>query len=148
MFRNKKTFSILTIVILVLVLIAGGFALYRIGFLHGAAAGLNSEDLMMGREFFDSYHSGRLPYSGMFPHSRGFYPMGFNPLGGLLGLLFFGFILFLIFRGIASLFWGRRMHMAYGPWQHHHGQHWGPPPWAAPETAAKETSDAEDKSEA
>ena len=144
MFKNRKYLGILIAVVVVLALIAGGFGLYRMGFMHGAAANINFEDLQMSHEAFMPFHGDEGYAAGRFPHSRGFIsPMGFNPLGGLFGLFFFGLILFLIFRGIASLFWGRRMHMAYGP----HGHPWGPPPWvseARPAQTAPENQDTDD----
>lgn len=140
MLKNQKFLGILTTVVVVLVLIAGGFGLYRLGFMHGAAANINFEDLQLSRETFMPFHSNEFYAMRAFPHSRGFIsPMGFNPLGGFIGLLFFGFILFLIFRGIASMFWDRRMHMAYG-------HPWGAPPWASearPAQTAPETQETD-----
>jgi hypothetical protein len=144
MFKNRKYLGILVAVVLVLLLVAGGFALYRAGFAHGVAANLNIEDLgFMGHGDFGSfYDDGRYAAMGhpFSHHGRGF---GFNPLGGLFGLFFFGLILFLIFRGIASLFWGRRMHMAYGP----HGHPWGPPPWASEAKPVQTTPETQETDE-
>ncbi len=148
MFRKKSVFGVLMTFLVILVLIAGGFALFRLGFAQGYSSGIITEG-----------DGGALAYPDGF--QRGFghpyaYPMGFFGFGRLIGLFFFIGLLFMIFGGIRRMFWCRPWRFAGGPdsekwkeWYRHHpaAHKWGPPPWAGDEKPADIDDEADEASE-
>lgn len=115
---------VLLSVVLLAVLVGGGFALFRMGFVQGAVAadaGDFALDGWYGHPM--SYRS----YSPMMGHS-------FFPFGSLLFGFFFLMLVFGLFRRI--LFGPRWMRWGYpygprgfyGPHGHHGHPHWGPKP--------------------
>lgn len=143
-------------VLFVIALIAGAGAIgYRAGMTQGimqspavAKAIENSAEdgqaipqMMYQRSF--GYGYSPMPVYGGYGYSpmmRGGFSHGFNPIGGILFLLFIvfvvgGFMRMIFFRG---MMWGRGP-WAYGP----HGQPWGTPPWAKPEGEGAEESKKE-----
>lgn len=144
MFRKRSVFGFLSAILVVLLLLGGGAALFRAGYAQGYTTGLVTEgeagELVSPENFYPRFSH----------HYR--YPMGFFP-GHLFGL-FFGGLLFLM---ILRLIFFRRRGMC-GPhpaaWKHWYQNHpeaqkWGPPPWAKdwkfPEE--NETPSEEDESE-
>ena len=109
-------------ILLLALLVGGGFALYRAGYAHGVMADVTFPDGSF--EGIAPFH--RMPY-GMRGYSG---HMGFFPLGRL----FFGGLIFFLLVGAIFRFFGMRhywaMHrMGYAgedapPWMRHH-PYWG-----------------------
>jgi hypothetical protein len=138
MFRRRTFFGILTVILAIVLLVAGGAALYRFGYAKGYAVGSASEGVAEG-ELPGVYQRGYFPH---FSH-----PMRFFPFGGLFGLFLGGMLLIMLFSAASRLVWYRHWKTA-GPT--HHGWHgppswWGPPPWAQGEKPpeAKDGTDDE-----
>jgi hypothetical protein len=144
----KKPFSIVLRILGVLLLLAivGGGA-FRFGYTRGVA---DSPAIAKQMESWQA-NNNTLPapyamhgYPG--PWMQGGYApywmprghFGFNPLAGLLGLIFFAFLFF----GTMRMLFFRRMLHHHGPWQGHM------PPWAqqaAPQAPAQPETPQEDK---
>ncbi|MBL6983381.1 MAG: hypothetical protein ISR58_19555 [Anaerolineales bacterium] len=141
MFRKKPMFGVLMTVFVILALVAGGFALFRLGFAQGYSTNIIAEGDGSTLTYPDGLHPGFGRYYG--------HPMGFFFFGRMIGMFFFIGLLFMFFGGIRRMFWYRRWKHAGGrdpdAWKdcHHHQHHWGPPPWARDE----EVSTSEDKTD-
>ena len=151
MFRSKTIFRALMALLLVMALIAGGFALYRVGFTQGYSSGVISEGDGSALALPEGFRPGLMPHYG-FGYGH---PMGFFFIGRLIGLFFFFGLLFMIFGGIKRMFWYRhwraagRDSEAWKKWyqQHPAAHKWGPPPWAGDEESSDlegETGETED----
>lgn len=98
----------------------GGFAIYQLGFSHGAMTNIN------------------LPESSEFPVMPfRYHPLGwhYGPRVGILGffpLLCFGGFFFLMLMCAFGFMVRRRAWRHYGPgWHAEHWKHYGPPPWGS-----------------
>jgi hypothetical protein len=120
MYENEKStiwMRVLLSVVLLALLVGGGYAVYRLGFTRGAVSAEAGEFPM--EHWFDA---------PMVPH-HSYYPrMGyaFFPLGGLLFGLFFLMLVFGLFRRI--VFGPPWMRWGYGPhdsYRHPHHPRWG-----------------------
>ena len=148
MFRKKSVFGVLMAVLVILALIAGGFALYRLGFAQGYSSGIFAEGDGSGLPLPEGYHRGLGYHYG--------YPMGFFVFGRLIGLFFFNGLLFLLIGGIRRMFWCRPWRYAGGPdsqkwkeWYRHNpaAHKWGPPPWAGDENPTDLDKESDQASE-
>ena len=123
--------------VLVALLVGGGSMLYRAGYVRGAMSDVSFESMPFADG--DYGYDEMMPYGGYHGMGRGMYGYSHFSLGGLL---FGGFIFFLIVGGILRLIFGgmwRRgcmppweMHrMRYegegAPWMRHH-PYWGKMP--------------------
>jgi hypothetical protein len=141
MFRRGLLFSILATIVVVVMLVGGGMAIYRTGFAQGLATEFSGDTTELVSPW--GSHPGFVPY-----HGRHF---GFFPFGGLLGLLLF----FMVASAIGRMIFFRRGRMACGPhpaawkyWHEHPEAHkWGPPPWAKGWNAPEEGDDASSEEE-
>jgi hypothetical protein len=142
MFRKRPFWGIFTTIVIAILLVVGGIALYRWGYVQGYATGYSGEG------------ESALMWPGDFHHGRAFYfarPMMFFPFSPLFGL----FLFFMLIFAIKRLFWHRRWRMAAGDhpedWKGHYGpmrHHWGPPPpWAWGEKPPAESDESQDTSE-
>ncbi|OQY37495.1 MAG: hypothetical protein B6243_00395 [Anaerolineaceae bacterium 4572_5.2] len=142
MFKKYSFLEIALKILLVVLVVAGGVALYRFGYAHGYGAGAAVEI---------SEGSTILPegfYHGFAPHYMR--PKGFFP-GRMPGLFFGGLLLFMGIAAIRRMIWFRRWQMTdasdaeawmSSPYFHH----WGPvAPWMRkPEAPAEEKPQPED----
>jgi len=100
MLEDRPKFNSLRVlgwVLLIVIVIGGGFMLYRAGFTHGAVSGADA-DIVFSR-FARS------------PHGMFYTPRLFHPGGLLFGLLFFFLIFGLFRRALFGPRWGmHRMH--------------------------------------
>jgi hypothetical protein len=121
--RDWFAWRVVATVVLLGLLVAGGFAVHRLGWSQGYAAA----ELSAGGE--------EAPTPPLAP--PGWRPAGFvyRPLGGLLVTLLLGLIL-LSFAGklLRVVLWGAMAGPAMaGPWRHHwHRMHGPLPPWYGP----------------
>jgi len=124
--RNWFAWRVVATVVLLGLLVAGGFAVHRLGWSQGYAAAELAE---RGEE---------VPTPPLAP--PGWRPVGFARGGSLLTSLLLGF-LFLVFvsRLLRVIMWGAMAgpamawHGAGGPWHHHWRCMHGPvPPWHGP----------------
>jgi hypothetical protein len=118
--------------LLIGLMIAGGFMAYRAGIAQGVARAPE-----VAKAISQAAENGQaLPVPPMYGYGYGpgFYPMYFHPFGffpfGICGsilfvFIFFGLLRLLFFRPWA---WGR-----HGYWRGYHGHPWGGPPWMRPE---------------
>jgi hypothetical protein len=143
---GKRIWRLVFALLIIAGISLGGFALYRMGFAHGAMTNIT------------------LPEGGEFPVvPYAYHPLGwhYGPRVGLLGifpLLCFGGIFFLaLMFGFGFMARKRAWMHYYGPGSHpgywkHHGPPWGPgkPPWeqeqpkAESETPPAETDQTEE----
>ncbi len=129
MFCKKPVFSVLMTILVIIALIAGGFALFRVGFAQGYTSSLAADGDGSALIFPGDFQRG---FPSHFSH-----PMGFFIFGRLIGMFFFVGLLILLIGGIKRMFWFRHWKSASGPgsetwkdWHHHAAaHHWGPPPW-------------------
>ncbi len=144
MLRNKSIFGVLMTVLVILALVAGGYALFRLGFAQGFSSGSIAEGDGSALAFPEGFRPG---YGYHYGH-----PLGFFGFGRLIGLFFFIGLLMLFIGGIRRMFWCRPWRYAGGPdseawkkwYQHHPAAHkWGPPPWENDEKSA-EADDADE----
>jgi hypothetical protein len=103
--------------ILIGLIVGGGFAVYRMGWSHGYIASEGAEGAI----------EPALPHRGpMGPWRHG--PMGYHFGAGRFllgaGLVFLGFLF--VGKLMRILFWGTWAHRHWGPWNH---GHWGPMPY-------------------
>lgn len=121
--RGFFWFRLLAALILVAGLIAAGSAIYRAGQMQGYALGLAQAggDQLPGQ--------GANPYLPVYPGYGPYWQpvVGFSTFGMLLGLFFWGGLLFLFFGMLRAFFWRRHGYGAYD-W---HGGWRGSHPWAA-----------------
>lgn len=134
MYRRGIFFRIVLAILLVVVIIGGGFAVYRMGWGQGYLAGTalaSSEGLEAGL---------RVPQFGGHLY-RPFYPgFGFPFFGLCFGIGFIFFIMFLV-GGLLKP-WGRR---GWAGHKHHGKWGYGPkPPWAK-EWEEHQRTETEDK---
>lgn len=122
MFRRGVFFRVLGAILLLVLFVAGGFAIHRAGVAQGYALGVATAQSETG-ELPDN-PALMMPYMYARPFG-GWYGYGFHPFGGFgfifslfFGLLFLFFITRLIFRP-----WGWAGPHTY--WKHHGGV----PPW-------------------
>lgn len=124
MFRRGMFFRVLGAILLLVLLVAGGFAIYRTGVMQGYALGVTAE---LGNVPGAAPEVPALVMPYLYARPYGGYGPGFPPFGGFgfifplfLGLLFFFLLIRLIFRPWG---WGWS-----GP--HAYWKQYGPPPWA------------------
>ena len=111
MLEDRPKFPVLRVLaglLLVVLIIGGGFMLYRAGFTQGALSGGGAE-----MDFYRFNHS---------PHGMNFYPRFFFPGGMLIGLLFLFFIFGLFRRAFFRPRWG--MHRMRGMNWEERAQEW------------------------
>ncbi len=137
MMRKPTLWRAVTAVVIVVLLIAGGVALYRFGLGRGYALAAGAEGVEFDREMWGSYHHVAFPF--------GRHPMGFFPFGSLLGLFLTGLLFLFVVKGIFRLIFFRPwpMHPDADPeaWSRWHGPGWGAPPW---QRAAKDPPETQD----
>jgi len=146
MFRKKSIFGALMTLLVVVVLVTGGFALFRVGFAQGYSTGITAEGDGSAIAFPDGFQRGFGPNIG--------YPMGVFVFGRLIGMFFFVGLLIMLIGGIKRMFWYRHWKTAGGPgsevwkdWHYHPGAYkWGPPPWAKDENISNKSDEPDETS--
>ena len=160
MFKKYSFWGIFLKILLVVLLVAGGIALYRFGYAHGYVTGAAVE-VGEGMTWPEVLHPRFMPGvavevgegsitwpGGLSPrfmpyhmHPRGFFP------GRIAGLFFGGLLFFMGIAAIRRLIWFQRWQAADGPegeaWMGGwhacaHPHHWGPAPWMRPPVPSQE----------
>lgn len=150
MFRNGFVFRLIGVLLLIGLMIGGGFMAYRAGIAQGIAqapevASAISQAAENGQVapiippvYGYGYGGGSYPY-----HHFGFFPIG-GIFASILFLSFFLGLMRMIFFRPWRMGWGH-----HGPWEHGpYGHPWGGPPWMRPqgeEGEKKEESPEEKK---
>jgi hypothetical protein len=114
MFRNGTIFRVIGVLVLVGLILAGGFAAYRFGVAQGIAqapevATAISQAAESGQPIPPMYSRGygfRHPFG--YPHHFGFFPFGGICLSILFVFLFLGLLRFAFFRPWHHGGWGRK----------------------------------------
>lgn len=131
MLRNGFVFRLIGVLLLVALMIGGGFMAYKAGVVQGV-----SQAPAVATAIAKAAENGQgLPapqiYEYGYRYSPGFYPhhhFGFFPFGGICASILFLFF----FLGLMKMVFFRPWHMGwghYGPWRGEHGHPWGGPPW-------------------
>lgn len=146
MFKKYSFLGIFLKILLVVLIVAGGVALYRFGYTHGYVSGADVEFGEGSATLPEGFYPGFAPYHMRY---KGFFP------GRMPGLFFGGLLLFMGIAAIRRLVWFQRWQAAGGPdaearmsgwhaWAHPH-HCWGPAPWMRkPEAPPEEQSQPED----
>ncbi len=138
MSKKYSFWEIFLKILLVVLLVAGGIALYRFGYTQGYMTGAAVEVGAESMTWPETFRPGFMPYH---MHPRGFFP------SRIPGLFFGGLLFFMGIAAIRRLIWFQRWRAAGGPeadarmggwhtWPHPH--HWGPAPWMRPPTSPQE----------
>lgn len=138
MFVRSVVFRLVSLLVILALLGAGGSLLFRSGYTQGFLAGSLAAGAEGGTQLLPGLPYGFAPYGW---YGRGF---GFNPLGPILGLLFIG--------GLAVLFIGffsRSFRHHAGPFGRgqSEGPDWKPGAWEARMKAWYEAHQAEKRAE-
>ena len=128
MYRKRSFLPIVVAVVLLIFIGFGVSSLYRAGV---------SQGILLGYTMANAGQSGTQPGAPVWPFYQGYgFPgygfHGFFPFGPLIGLLFFGGFLFLLFGLFRRRAWGcwndPDQMKTHAKWRK--GRHAGPPPWA------------------
>lgn len=116
-------------IVIIALLLGGGFAIYRMGYAHGVVTDISFDDVALDQSRFDYF----MPHGGMYSDYGSLYNRGH--MGSFLfGRMFFGGLFFILIVGSVFRLFGMRrgyMHprgMHYmknnctdaPPWMHHH----------------------------
>jgi hypothetical protein len=123
MLRKDLWFRLLGLLGIMALLVAGGSLLFRFGYNQGFLAGSLAADAEGGTQILPTLPYGLAPY-GWYGHG-----VGFSPFGAILGLLFFGGLILLVFGLFNRSF--RHQHGPFGRWLTEAGSDWGPGAWEA-----------------
>jgi hypothetical protein len=134
MFVRGFVFRLVSFLVILALLAAGGSLLFRSGFSQGFLAGSLAAGAEGGTQVLPNLPYGMAPY-GWYGHG-----FGFNPLGPILGLLFIGGLIVLFFSFFSRSF--RHHGGPFGRWQSE-GSDWGPGAWEARMKAWHEAHEAE-----
>jgi len=138
MSKKYSFWGIFLKILLVVLVVAGGIALYRFGYTQGYLTGAAAEVGAESMTWPEGLYPGFAPH---YMHPRGFFP------SRIPGLFFGGLLFFMGIAAIRRLFWFQRWRAVDGPeaeaWMHSwhacaHPHHWGPAPWMRPPAPSKE----------
>jgi hypothetical protein len=147
MFKGSFVFGLIGALLLIGLMAGGGYMAYQAGFAQGTAQAPEiAQAISQAAESGQGAPIQPLYGYGYGPRGLWGYPhhIGFFPLGGILGGLFFLFLFF----GLLRMIFFRPWHMGwghYGPWRGSQGGPWGGPPWMKQEGEQKEESPEEKK---
>jgi hypothetical protein len=134
MYVRGFVFRLVSLLVILALLAAGGSLLFRSGYNQGFLAGSLAAGVEGGTQLLPNLPYGTVPY-GWYSHG-----IGFNPLGPILGLLFVGGLIALFFGFFSRPF---RQHAgSFGRWQPE-GSGGGPGAWEARMKAWHEAHEAE-----